>query len=78
MWDVTGGGIGQSRSDPTVQGAFAYACLDSTLYVVDRRGKLRSRVAFADPQVDTHHPVVRGDRVYVATAKGVTAVDVLV
>ncbi|MFF3467738.1 outer membrane protein assembly factor BamB family protein [Streptomyces sp. NPDC001984] len=78
VWNVTGGGTGQSRSDPTVQGAFAYTCLDSTLHVVDRRGRLRSRVAFEYPQVDTHHPVVRGDRVYVATAKGVTALDVMV
>ncbi|MFK4102857.1 PQQ-binding-like beta-propeller repeat protein [Streptomyces sp. NPDC019531] len=64
---------GSQYSDPVISGDTAYVRRGSTLYGVNRKGKQvwQKRVE-GGASVGTHSPVVRGGRVYVATADGIT------
>ncbi|MGI5454125.1 protein kinase domain-containing protein [Streptomyces sp. CA-249302] len=68
---------GADHSDPTVVGSSVYVCLDGALHVVDANGKQRRKLPFADPEPDggVHSPVIKGSRAYVATAKGIAALE---
>ncbi|MFD7488689.1 outer membrane protein assembly factor BamB family protein [Streptomyces mirabilis] len=75
-WTFRGDDETPAYSDPVVVGSRAYVCLGLALYVIGTDGKRRQKVYFGDPQDQhTHSPVVRGNRVYVATAKGIAAID---
>jgi outer membrane protein assembly factor BamB len=64
---------GSQYSNPTVVGDTVYVRRGSTLYGIDRKGKQvwHKRVE-GGASVGTQSPVVRGGRVYVATADGIT------
>lgn len=64
---------GSQYSNPTVAGDTVYVRRGSTLYGVNRKGKQvwQKRVE-GGASVGTQSPVVRGGRVYVATADGIT------
>lgn len=64
---------GSQYSDPTVSGDTVYVRQGSMLYGVNRRGRRtwQKRVE-GGASVGTQRPVVRGGRVYVATADGIT------
>ncbi|MCT9077821.1 protein kinase domain-containing protein [Streptomyces fulvoviolaceus] len=64
---------GSQYSDPTVSGDTVYVRRGSTLYGLNRKGKQtwQKRVE-GGASIGTQRPVVRGGRVYVATADGIT------
>lgn len=69
---------GPDHSDPTVAGNSVYVRLGGALYVVDETGRQRRRLPLGDLRAEdgVHAPVVHGERVYVATAEGIAALDV--
>ncbi len=64
---------GSQYSDPVVFGDTVYVRHGSTLYGLDREGKRTwQRRVEGGASIGTQSPVVRGGRVYVATADGIT------
>ncbi|WP_328746680.1 serine/threonine-protein kinase [Streptomyces sp. NBC_00285] len=64
---------GSQYSNPTVVGDTVYVRRGSTLYGVDRKGRqMWQKRVEGGASVGTQSPVVRGGRVYVATADGIT------
>nr|WP_239157960.1 serine/threonine-protein kinase [Streptomyces sp. SID13726] len=73
VWSFQFTDDGSQYSDPTVSGDTVLVRRGSTLYGVDRKGEQswQKRVE-GGASVGTQSPVVRGGRVYVATADGIT------
>ncbi|MFF0016037.1 PQQ-binding-like beta-propeller repeat protein [Streptomyces sp. NPDC005374] len=64
---------GSQYCNPTVAGDTVYVRRGSTLYGIDRKGRQTwHRRVEGGASVGTQSPVVRGGRVYVATADGIT------
>ncbi|GGS96339.1 serine/threonine-protein kinase [Streptomyces chromofuscus] len=75
VWTFPLTGTANLYSDPAVAGGTALVRQGSVLYGVDRRGRQRwAKRVEGGPSESTHSPVVVGDRAYVATADGITAV----
>ncbi|MER5434702.1 serine/threonine-protein kinase [Streptomyces sp. NPDC002588] len=73
-WTFLLTGEGSQYSDPVVAGGTVYLSQGSTLYGVNRRGERTwQRRAEGGASIGTQSPVVHDDRIYAATADGITA-----
>ncbi|MFJ8105427.1 PQQ-binding-like beta-propeller repeat protein [Streptomyces sp. NPDC096132] len=73
-WTFLPGGEGSQYSDPTVSGDTVYLRQGSMLYGVDRRGERTwQKRAEGGASLGTQSPVVHDNRIYSATADGITA-----
>ncbi|MGW0578381.1 protein kinase domain-containing protein [Streptomyces sp. NPDC002920] len=73
-WTLQLAGEGIQYSDPTVSGGTVYLRKGSMLYGVNRRGRQTwQQRAEGGAAIGTQSPVVHGNRIYVATADGITA-----
>jgi len=75
VWTVEGYGD-PAQSEPTVYDGLVYALLGQRLYVVDRTGTPK-RILTLDgvPVLPEYSPVVDARHVYLATSKGISAVN---
>ncbi|WP_320773582.1 protein kinase domain-containing protein [Streptomyces sp. CRN 30] len=74
VWTLDGHGT--SSSDPTVHESLIYAFLGEHLFIVNRDGVPQHVLTFDEtPVLPEYRPVVDSRHVYVATHKGIAAVD---
>jgi outer membrane protein assembly factor BamB len=76
-WTFSSRSDAQAYSDPTVVANTVHVCLGSRLYALDRRGKQLWKASFDGAEgASTHRPVIRGKRAYLATNRGIAALDI--